>query len=46
MLDLLDYKFYKLDEVTDTETGEDLRVVEQVRDLFHLEDQGPREEAE
>jgi len=39
VLELLDYKFHKLDEVTDTETAEDLRVVEQVRDLLNSEDQ-------
>jgi len=48
VLELLDYKFHKLDEVTDAETAEDLQVVEQVRDLLNSEDQpeGPGEEAE
>jgi len=43
VLDLLDYKFHMLDEVTDAETAEDLRVVEQVRDLLNSEDQGEAE---
>jgi len=48
VLELLDYKFHKLNEVTDAETAEDLQVVEQVRDLLNSEDQpeGPVEEAE
>jgi len=48
VLELLDYKFHKLDEVTDAKTAEDLRVVEQVRDLLNSEDQpeGPGEEAQ
>jgi len=48
VLELLDYKFHKLDEVMDTKTAEDPRVVEQVRDLLNSEDQpeSPGEEAE
>jgi len=48
VLELLDYKFHKLDDVTDAETAEDLQVVEQVQDLLNSEDQpeGPGEEAE
>jgi len=48
VLELLDYKFHKLDKVMDAESVEDLRVVEQVRDLLNSEDQpeGPGEEAQ
>jgi len=48
VLKLLDYTFHKLNKVMDAETAEDLRVVEQLRDLLNskYQPESPGEEAQ